>query len=35
MEENTIQAESKYVFNGHRFVEFVDALKIKRKQMKK
>ncbi|QWI73169.1 hypothetical protein ER45_030050 (plasmid) [Bacillus mycoides] len=30
MEEKTVQVESKYVFNGHRFVEFVDPLKIKK-----
>ncbi|MGX5469231.1 hypothetical protein ACWKT2_24340 [Bacillus toyonensis] len=35
MEENTIQAESKYVFNGHRFVEFVDPLKIKKEANEK
>ncbi|HFU7058390.1 TPA: hypothetical protein ACGN81_005509 [Bacillus cereus] len=29
MEENPIPVESKYVFNGHLFVEFVDPLKIK------
>lgn len=29
MEENPIHVESKYVFNGHLFVEFVDPSKIK------